>query len=79
MPLALLLQVQQLLLQLLIELQLLEGLPLARVGGRILSVTLVLLHPELQLILLLLPQELVLLQRPRRSILGAPRRHRQDP
>ncbi len=77
MQFALLPLMKLLLPQLLIEPQVLDGLPLPRVGRRILAVALVLLHSELQLVLLLLPQELVLLQRPQRSILGAPRRNCQ--
>lgn len=56
---------------LLVDLELLSGLLLARIGGRRLRGALLLLHAQLQLILLLLPLQLMLLQRPRARILGA--------
>ena len=68
---------QLLLPQLLVELQLLDGLALASISGQVLGVALVLLHLELQLILLLLALELVLLKRPHRRIIRAERRHRK--
>lgn len=68
---------QLLLPQLLVQLQLLDGLALAGISGRFLVVALVLLHLELQLILPLLALELVLLKRPHRRIIRAERRHRE--
>jgi hypothetical protein len=55
----------------LVDLELLSGLLLARIGGWCLRGTLLLPHAQLQLILLLLPLQLMLLQRPRARILGA--------
>lgn len=53
----------------LVDLQLLHGLALARVTRRILHAAQVLLHPQLQLVLLLLTLKLVLLKRARRRII----------
>jgi len=63
--------VQLLLPLLLVDLELLSGLLLARIGRRRLRGTLLLLHAQLERILLLLPLQLMLLQRPRARILGA--------
>jgi hypothetical protein len=70
---SLLIHVQLLLPQGLVELQLLDGLALAGVGRRIRQVALRLLHPELQLVLLLLALKLMLLDGTRTRIAGAPR------
>jgi len=70
----LLLLVELLLPQLLVQLELFVRLALARVTGRMCRVTLILLHPQLQSILVLLPQELVLLQRPLGGVVCAGRR-----
>lgn len=61
---SLLLHLQLLLSQCLVQLQLLKRLPLPGVSGRTLHAALILLHPQLQLVLLVLALELVLLQRP---------------
>jgi hypothetical protein len=57
---------------LLINLELLRCLPLAQAGGRRLHGAL-LLQAQLERFLLLLPLQLVLLQRPSASIVGSPR------
>jgi hypothetical protein len=66
--------VQLLLPLLLIDLELPCLLLLARVGGSGLRGALLLLHAQLESILLLLPLQLVLLQRPRARVVGACRR-----
>jgi len=72
LQLALLLLLELLLAQLLLQLQLLERLALTGVRRRSSGAPLLLLHPELQLVHLLLPQELVLLERSLRRIVCAP-------
>lgn len=64
----------------LVDLELLNGLALARVNRRILPAAQVLLHPELQLVLLLLALKLVLLQRARGRVVRRSRVpcHRED-
>jgi hypothetical protein len=56
---------------LLVDFELLARLLLARVGGWRLRGPLLLLHLQLECVLLLLPLQLMLLQRPRARILGA--------
>ncbi len=63
--------VKLLLALLLLDFKLLSGLLLARIGGRCLRGALLLLHAQLDCILLLLPLQLMLLQRPRARIFGA--------
>jgi hypothetical protein len=67
---ALLLHLQLLLPQCLVQLQLLHDLPLPGIGRRILHAALMLLHPELQPILLMLALEQVLLQSARAAVVG---------
>src|SRR5262249_27516669 len=73
----LLLHVQLLLPQGLVELQLIERLPLPRVARWTLGIALLLLHAQLQLVLLLLAQELVLLQRAHARRISRKRRARE--
>ena len=70
--------VQFLLPLLLIGLHLAERLLLPRIRGRVVQPALVLLHAQLQRILLLLTLQLVLLQRPCSRIVGAQYRRRHS-
>ncbi len=61
---------------LLVDLQPLELLAFSRTGRRRLQAALLLLHAKVQGLLLLLPHDLMLLQRPRSGLVRAPRQSR---